>query len=94
MSGVYIKDGVSKKKRLMGERIERAKSVIGIFYKMAECGLFFSRNIVGDRMDNIYDDGEIRIDICLNYEYFEVFGLTIDEQEELTEYYKALLESS
>lgn len=78
----------------MGERIERVKAVIGNFYKMAECGLFFSRNIAGDKMDNIYDDGEIRIDICTYYEYFEVFGLTMDEQKELTEYYKAMQKSS
>lgn len=74
----------------MGERIERAKKVIGSFYKLAKCGLFFTRNMAGDNMQTIYDDGEVVVDICEYWEYFEVFGLNEEEQKELLEYYNKM----
>lgn len=50
-------------------------------------GLFFTRNIVGDHMDTIWSDGNVTIDICESYEYFEVFGLSEKEQCELLAWY-------
>lgn len=47
---------------------------------------FFSRNISGDEMRNIYSEDGIRIDYCSYWGYIEIFGLTKDEQERL-EYY-------
>ena len=44
---------------------------------------FFTRNIIGDFMVNIYDEDNVQIDYCFDYEYIEVFGLTEKEQEEL-----------
>lgn len=45
---------------------------------------FFSRNTAGDTMFNIYEEDGIRIDYCPHWDYIEIFGLTRDEQEELT----------
>ena len=73
--------------------LEIAKRIIEENYDDAECGIFFSRNAVGDRMETIYEDDDLTIDICYGYEYFEVFGLDTDEQEELEEYYYSLKES-
>ena len=70
------------------ERLERAKKVIDEYFKEAKCGLFFTRNCVGDYMQTVYEDDEITIDICRGYEYFEVFGLTEIEQKELEKYYE------
>ena len=68
---------------------EKAKEIIEIFYNDADCGLFDTRNVAGDRMENLYDDGELMIDICRRWAYFEVFGLN-DEFCELLEFYTEL----
>ena len=47
------------------------------------CGIFDCRNIVGDPMETIYDEMGVRIDICRDWEYFEVFGLTNKEFAEI-----------
>lgn len=72
--------------------LEKAKAVIKEHFSYADCGIFDSRNLVGDHMNNIYDDGDIRIDICYEWSYFEVFGLTDEEFEELQKYYYELCE--
>jgi hypothetical protein len=41
-------------------------------------------------METIYDDNEVQIDICYRWSYFEVFGLTDKEFQELAEYYDRL----
>ena len=73
-------------------KLEKAREIIKTFYKYAECGIFNTRNIVGDRMENLYDDGELVIDICRGWAYFEVFGLNGDEFHELKEFYGELKE--
>lgn len=71
-------------------KLEKAKEVIKKYYDDATCGIFDSRNIVGDLMDNIYEDEELSIDICYGYAYFEVFGLTDEEFAELENFYESL----
>lgn len=72
-------------------KLERAKEVIKENYDGYDCGIFNSRNLVGDYMVNIYEDEDgLSIDACLNRGYFEVFGLTNQEFEELKKYYYSL----
>ena len=68
--------------------------VILAYVDKAECGIFFSRNIAGDPMYNIYDEDGITVDICETYEYFEVFGLTENEQRDLEKFYRVLVSST
>ena len=68
--------------------LKKAKKIIKEHY--VPCGIFNSRNILGDPMSTIYIDNNLQIDICYQYEYFEVFGLTDAEFEELEKYYKIL----
>lgn len=68
-------------------RLDRVKQVIKDFYNIADCGLFFSRNLVGDQMYTIYNEDGIQIDICYYYSYFEVFGLSEDEQKTMKQFY-------
>lgn len=68
-------------------RLAVAKEVIDEYFQQASCGLFNTRNTVGDHMVNIYDDNGIKIDICFGYEYFEIFGLNDREFKELEAYY-------
>jgi hypothetical protein len=43
-------------------------------------------------MSNIYDDGELVIDICYGYEYFEVFGLSENDFADLVSFYRSLVD--
>lgn len=70
--------------------LSKIKEVIKEHISSARCGIFDCRNIVGDYMINIYKDGDVRIDICYGWEYFEVFGLTDEEFFEVEKYYKKL----
>ena len=71
-------------------KLDIAKKIIKEHYKEADCGLYDTRNIVGDWMTTIYEDDGLTIDICYNYSYFEVFGLSNKDFEELLTFYSGL----
>ena len=73
-------------------KLEKAKAVITKHFKDADCGIFNSLNFFDDPMFTIYDDGELNVDICYKWSYFEVFGLTKNDFNLLKEYYKGLQE--
>ena len=73
-------------------RIDKVKNVIRDRYADALCGLFFTRNFIGDPMSTIWEEDGVTIDICYDHEYFEVFGLTADEESELLAFYTSLIE--
>ncbi len=75
-------------------RIDLVKRVIKDNYSDAAYGLFFTRNWAGDPMTTIWEDDGVTIDICYNYSYFEVFGLTEEEENELSRFYDSLDERS
>ena len=69
---------------------ECVKSIIKHNYSEGDCGLFFTPNFAGDYMERLYDGGGVIVKICRHWSYFEVFGLTASEEEELKEYYYSL----
>lgn len=71
-------------------KLEKAKEIIKKNFRYGDCGLFKSRNLLGDPMHNIYNADGLKIDICFCYSYFEVFGLTDEEFKELEDYYNKL----
>ena len=72
--------------------LEIAKEVIKNNIEFAECGIFNTKNTIGDQMDNIYSEDGLTIDICSGWFYFEVFGLSQDEFKELESFYNSLLD--
>lgn len=42
-------------------------------------GVFDTKGIIGDRMYSVYAQDNIMIDVCYDYGYIEVFGMTDDE---------------
>ena len=68
-------------------RLDRVKLIIKLFYPLADCGLFFTRNLAGDQMETIYDEDGIQIDICYYYSYLEIFGLSTDEEIAIKHFY-------
>lgn len=73
--------------------LEKAKEIVKAYYKVANCGIYDSRNICGNSMRTIYEGEGLTIDICYYYSYFEVFGLSKKDFEELEKYYDSLVES-
>lgn len=68
----------------------KIKNLIKENYEDASCGLFNTRNIVGDYMSTIFTGKYFTLDICYYWCYFEVFGTTEEEFKELKEFYKSL----
>ena len=71
---------------------EKIKSIIKEHIGLGNCGLYNTRNIVGDNMLNLFQGKYFSLDICYGYSYFEVFGMTNEEYELLEEYYYKLKE--
>ena len=75
----------------MTKAVEKVKEVIKNNIEDALYGILDCRNIVGDPMETIYDEVGIRIEICRNWGYFEVFGLTDKEFLEVESFYGDLI---
>ena len=73
------------------EQIKEIKKVISDNIEYAECGIYDTRNNVGDEMVTIYSKNGITIDICYGWSYFEVFGLDVFDFINLRRYYYSLL---
>lgn len=71
-------------------KLEIAKQIIKQHFKSAECGLFNTRNLVGDPMTTIYSKDGLQIDICYRYSYFEVFGLDDKAFKQLIRFYESI----
>lgn len=67
------------------KQTERVKKLIKWVKENGYEGMqtFDCRNIVGDRMETVYEADEITVDYCEGWEYFEIFGLTGEEYESL-----------
>lgn len=45
--------------------------------------MFNTKNVVGDDMKTIYDDGTVKIEYCEHWGYIEIFGLSEKDYEEI-----------
>lgn len=75
----------------MTKAVEKVKAVIVDNIEDALYGIFDCRNIVGDPMETIYDENGVRIELCRNWGYFEVFGLSEQEFGEVESFYEDLV---
>lgn len=71
----------------MTKTVEKVKEVIKNNIEDALWGIFDCRNVVGDPMETIYDEAGVRIELCRNWGYFEVFGLTNEEFLKVESFY-------
>lgn len=46
-------------------------------------GIFNGKNLLGDKMTTIYSADSIKVDVCYDGDYIEVFGLSASEFEDL-----------
>lgn len=73
---------------------EIAAKLVKEYFSRADCGLFDCRNTVGDPMEVLYNDGMFSVEICYGYDYFEVFGLSDEEFQKLSDLYEDLREEA
>lgn len=71
-------------------RLETAKKIIKEHVDTFRWGIFDTRNILGDFMRTIFNEDGLTIDVCDDWCYFEVFGLTDEEFLELKKFYESL----
>lgn len=68
---------------------ERLSKIINFlnerFGEIPQC--FDTTNTVGDVMDTIYNENNVTIDYCSNWDYIEVFGLDKEEFNILSNLY-------
>lgn len=74
------------------QEFEEIKRLIEEYYEDGHCGLFNTKNIVGDYMMTLFGGKYLQLDFCYNYSYFEVFGTTKKEWKELEKFYDDLRE--
>lgn len=72
------------------EEFQKVKELIKKYYKYSKYGIYNTRNIVGDPMKTLYIGKYFKLEICYEYGYFEIFGTTNEEFEELEGYYASL----
>lgn len=72
------------------DELLKVKEVIKDNYDDAECGLFDTRNIIGDIMSTIFRGSFFQLDICYSCSYFELFGTTKKEFKEMKSFYESL----
>lgn len=70
--------------------LNEVKELIKEFYDDGNHGLFSTRNMVGDYMWNLFCGDYFTLDICYSYAYFELFGATEKEFNEVMKFYNKL----
>ena len=70
--------------------LEPIKKIIKDNFENGKWGIYNTRNIAGDSMINLYNENGVQVDICMFWEYFEVFGLNKEEYEEIECFYHNL----
>lgn len=78
----------------MTDKLNIAKEVIKNNIADAKSGIFDCRGEYGDALHTLYLNNGLCIDICYYWGYFEVFGLTDEEFDELEKYYEGLRKES
>lgn len=77
-------------KTTRAEELNKCLDLIKEKYDDAECGMFFTRNIVGDLTKTIFSGQFFTLDICYEWAYFEMFGCTEVERNTVECVYKTL----
>ena len=72
------------------DEFKKVKELIGKLSPIANCGIFDTRNTVGDAVMEVFRGKFYKVDICPSWAYLEVFGCTRKEFKELSEYYYSL----
>lgn len=70
------------------EEFEKVKQIIKELYPQVSCGMYNTHNWCGDLTASVFSGEYFKVNICCEYEYFEIFGTTDEEWAELKNIYK------
>ena len=76
------------------EEIEKVKELIKENIEYGSCGLFNCGNWIGDSVETLFKGSFLILKQCYGYCYFEVFGTTENEFDELMKWYEDLVKQS
>ena len=76
------------KKEDRRKEIDEIKKIIEEKIEDYDCGIYDTRNVVGDPMSTLYEGKYIQLGACYYFSYYEVFGTTKKEFKEIEEFYK------
>ena len=83
--GIEIYEATPRKVEL-----QKIKEIIKEKFDDYSCGIYNSRNIVGDPMHKIFNGKYFRLDGYYHYSYYELFGTTDEEFKEVKDFYNTL----
>lgn len=72
------------------KELKKIKELIKEYYNLADCGIYNTRNVVGDELTTLYRGKYFTLDICIGYSYYEILGMTLEEFNKLEKYYNKL----
>lgn len=72
------------------KEFDKVKKIIKENFSDANCGLYNTRNWTGDSMNTLFAGKYFQLDICYYWAYYEVFGTTKEEYEELEKIYNSM----
>ena len=79
-----------KEENTRKKELEKVKKIIKDNIEDYGCGIFDTRNIVGDPMHTIFKGDYFTLDGCYFYSYYELFGTTDEEFEKIVKYYNKI----
>lgn len=74
----------------METKLERAKKIIEKYWQVARFGIYNTPSLADDKRDTIYEEDGLTVLICYGWSYFEVFGLSLGDFDQLEKYYNKL----
>ena len=72
------------------QELEKVLDLIKEHYDEASAGMFFTRNVVGDRMTVLFKGDNFTLEICYDWGYYELFGCDEAEQDIVEVHYETL----
>lgn len=68
--------------------LDEIKAIIDLWGEKCDCGIFDCRSYSNDQLQNVYYIPNVcLVDVCENFKYIEVIGLSNDDFEKLENYY-------
>lgn len=63
------------------------KTIIDLWGKQCDCGIFDCHSCTNDPLRNVYMTNDCSVDVCENYKYIDIVGLSKDDFEKIENYY-------
>jgi len=72
------------------QELEKVLDLIKERYDDASAGMYFTRNVVGDGMTQLFEGEFFTLEICYDWGYYELFGCDEAERNKVEVIYETL----